>query len=218
MSNNNYKAVLSAWVVLDQNDNSILTVLFKEPFTGRIPEFTGEAGAFAIDEGDGTYTYGYYDSDGKYWSSNPSDINREFGTNIVDITARDLRGYSYPIGVSKEFAEHILSEFQLPFHYEMDYSVEIGGRPVLVQNMTEDLLYKHFESVDDSPGFTIVSLEELQYGNQIFKVSLDKGGTLYYKFRHIMSAYKGISMIQLSKKVKEAINQAMQNADNNERL
>lgn len=198
-----YQKVKDAWMVLSENGNNQLFILFEEfPKSPSTPGPTpGESSTYCVVDSNGVGWYGAYDETGKWWSSSASSINRTYQVELVDVTFIEhdtLLGACLRTGaITKPFAEFILKEFNLDFHLEQ------------VDTHWDNLLNWVFVQSGDLVGTTVGTREygkcevleayvEGGIGRQSFKVRTSNGLIRYLGFRDI-AAYKGMTFMEYRK-------------------
>lgn len=196
---NSAKALVSkAWVLLDQNNISRMHILFNEDPDENLPEgVRPQVGMFVHEFPNHVVMYGNIDETGKYWSSRAGVVNRDFGMEIIDVTvvSRKYRGMGRSTAVTKAFAEEILKEFNLPFHFVLTEDSPSDKKWALVQNDTSELVGKTVTAYNTWKGTTekvkIIETHLSEYDVEKFTVRT-KEGTRYYSFNELRNQYKGI--------------------------
>lgn len=117
-----YRKVKKAWVVLDANKLNHMYVQFDEPYE-LLPIPKDARGQLYVHVGEnGMVQYGSIDETGKWWSSRAGVVNKQpNAVHCVDITEVQWDGefgVLYTAAITLGFADQILRDFQLPFHYE----------------------------------------------------------------------------------------------------
>lgn len=122
-----FRPVKNAWVVVDANGEFEFRVQFADNRTYDLSDRKGDPNkrdTYCIDHGDGLVSIGIVDPETmQWWSSRASVINKLYDTKVVQISEVRTDGpyaYGYVLFVqyiTLEFAEQILKQFDLPFHY-----------------------------------------------------------------------------------------------------
>lgn len=205
-----YRKVANAWVALGPNGESQLHILFeeyKEPYILReIPKHKvdgthlfviGDGTVYYHPDSDGMVYYGDITFDGKYWSTRAGVVNycfRDFGTKVVDIFTYDNKDHYYTTGaISLEFANTILTAFDLPFHYTLQTDRDDDDIVyILEQNGRNDWVGAQVQTKNYGKG-TILATMWRQYGQaEVFKVETEVG-VRYLMYSDLVGLYKGVT-------------------------
>ena len=197
-----YRKVKKAWVVLDANAVNALFVQFDEPHQyDPIPRVRDTIYAKAYENG--MVQYGCIDQDGKWWSSRAGVINASpDAVQCVDITEVKWRhnGPSLFSGaITLEFAEHLLKEYNLPFHYTQIADGNDLTYYLYVNKEMMPELYKEIQT-DRGPA-RVLRYDTMQFthSTEVCVVEINNDGfptTRYLTFNHLGDAYPGYTWEQ----------------------
>lgn len=193
-----FRKIKRAWMVMDVNGVSQLTVDFAEPYEGRVDalEDVGAGRSYCSVYPDGTVCYGHYDSTGKWWSSNPQDIYARLGVEVMDICyIKEIPGMGPARSIAhitRGFAEHILKEFNIPFHITKRWDASNRGGLMFVQS--ESIIGKTATYNSGTGNDTVTVIRKFdQYGAEWFVVEDSSGRYLYLTWNSLLPLYDGIS-------------------------
>lgn len=202
-----YRKVDGAWVVLDPNGVSQLYVLFGED-PAEYTRLTSEEGHIVMHAySDGMIDYCAFDEDGKRWSSRAGVVNRNYpDIEVIDIV-ETIRGSK--VGrinaITKDFAEDILKQFNLPFQFVLGEDSETDKRYDLQQIHTEDFDAGFVTTDAEGKNVAVLAAHWSPYGSaERFTVMVEGSDEVTYcGYKELPKLYKGFTWEEYLKATKQ---------------